>query len=154
MRLLTRLAALMLSMIFLTAPAHAERGIYRNGTMTVAQPWTSATIAGNDVSAFAVLRNGAMTIDRLLSAHSDQINQIEIVRPVESNGVVNFVPVVGGVAMPAGGALKLAPESAQLRLIGLKTPLIENGQVEITLVLERSGEITVPFEIRPAPPVP
>lgn len=142
-----------LTLAGLSAPALAQT--YRRGPASVVRPWTSSAIAGNEVSAFADIRNGAMNVERLLAATSERATEVRIMRYRRSGEDAGTLQTLDhGFAIPPGAVAKMGPQGLQLRLIGLKQSLADNSQVEVTLIFERAGAITVPFDVRPAAPLP
>jgi periplasmic copper chaperone A len=61
---------------------------------------------------------------------------------VEEGGVMKMRPA-GSLEIPPGGEVRLEPGGLHVMLMQLQQPLEEGGQVPITLVFEKAGEITV-----------
>lgn len=53
----------------------------------------------------------------------------------------------GGLAIPPGATVALAPGGLHLMLMGLKTPLKQGEKVPVTLVFEKAGTIDVELAI-------
>jgi hypothetical protein len=112
-------------------------------------PWIRET-PPNVVTAAAFARiEGAGTADRLIGARTDACDHVEIHTVVAQNGVMTMTEIEA-LAIPAGGAATLAPGGEHLMLIGLRRALKAGDTVTFTLVFEKSGEVTVPFQVRDA----
>jgi copper(I)-binding protein len=55
---------------------------------------------------------------------------------------------VDAIDVPANSQTVLAPGGLHLMFIGLKSPLQEGGQVAVTLVFEKAGEIAVSLPVK------
>ena len=65
-----------------------------------------------------------------------------------STGGMLGVRPVARVEIPAGGKLELKPGSYHLMLIGLNQELKVGDKIEITLKLEKAGDVKVTAEVR------
>ena len=64
-----------------------------------------------------------------------------------SGGMLGMRPV-DRVEIPAGGTLELKPGSYHIMLIGLNQDLKVGDSIEITLKLEKAGDVKVTAEVR------
>jgi copper(I)-binding protein len=104
----------------------------------------------NVVTAAAYARiEGAGTADRLIGARTDVCDHVEIHTHVAHNGVMTMTEI-DGLAIPVGGGATLAPGGDHLMLIGLRRALKAGETITFTLFFEKSGEVTVPFQVRDA----
>ena len=53
----------------------------------------------------------------------------------------------GGLAIPPGEKVVLAPGAYKLALLKLKSALKKGTKVSMTLEFEKAGKVTVPFEV-------
>ena len=64
-----------------------------------------------------------------------------------NGGVMQMREIVGGLEIPAHGAVKLAPGGSHLMFLGLKHPLAKGDTVKATLTFEHAGQITVDLPV-------
>jgi len=130
----------------IAAPLAAHE--FKQGDLSIAHPWTRQTAAGQSVGGgFTTITNGGKANDRLLDASSPAAARVELHDMTMDGGVMRMRPVVGGLAVPAGGALALQPGGQHLMLMGLKAPLELGALVPVTLRFERAGTVTVQLKV-------
>ncbi|MFM2105038.1 MAG: hypothetical protein RL338_70 [Chloroflexota bacterium] len=119
------------------------------GGPTVGDPWVRLPMnAEGPTGAFLTISNPGSTADALLSASSPAAAAVEIHETsMGADGMMGMTPV-DRIGIPAGGTVELAPGGFHLMLIGLTAPLAAGDEVELTLVFEQAGEITVTAEVR------
>jgi periplasmic copper chaperone A len=116
--------------------------------ITVETPWSRAAGAGGQGAGFVTIRNSGAA-DRLLSASTPAAGRTELHTMIRDGDVMRMREVEA-IAVPAGGAVTLAPGGLHIMLIGLTRPLAVGEAVPLTLVFERAGSVTVELAIRPA----
>jgi len=57
--------------------------------------------------------------------------------------VMKMNEVEGGLVIPAGQSVMLAPGSFHIMFMDLKEPLVENAMVPVTLTFEKAGPIEI-----------
>jgi hypothetical protein len=100
---------------------------------------------------------GGSKADRLVSASTARAAMTEIHSVTEENGMTRMRPVEGGVAVPAGKTITLAPQGLHLMLMMLDRPLVAGEKFAVTLTFESAGSRDVPVDVRApgaAPPAP
>ena len=133
---------LLLTIGLLPLTAHAQSPI------TIETPWTRAAGAGGQGAGFVTLRN-AGAADRLLSASTPAAGRAEMHTMIRDGDIMRMREVPD-IAVPAGGAVTLAPGGLHIMLIGLTRPFAVGEVVPLTLVFERAGPVTVELAVRPA----
>lgn len=103
---------------------------------------------GGNGGAFMTIVNSNEAPDRLISAQSAASKAVELHETTEEDGVMKMRPVPGGFEIPAKGRLELEPGGKHLMLIGLTAPLTAGQEIEITLVFEKAGALTVKVPIK------
>ncbi len=106
-------------------------------------------------AAYMVIENTGSAADALIGASSTVAKATEVHETVEmpaasdgtSSGMMGMQPV-SRVEIPAGGRLELKPGSYHIMLIGLNQELKVGDTIEITLKLEKAGEVKVTVEVR------
>jgi hypothetical protein len=155
---MTRLLRLaLLAAVALLSPFAAQAAEPRGGDIEVRDAWARATPPGSQVAAVYMTIVGGPRADRLLAASTERAAMTEIHSVTEENGVARMRPVAGGVAVPAGKTITLAPQGLHLMLMMLDRPLVAGEKFAVTLTFEAAGSRDVPVDVRApgaAPPAP
>ncbi|TGQ92526.1 MULTISPECIES: copper chaperone PCu(A)C [unclassified Mesorhizobium] len=135
------------SLLFVGAqavPAHE----FKVGDLEIVHPWSRATPAGAKVAGgyFTIVNKGS-TPDRLLSISSDVSEKAELHQMGVTDGVMTMRPVDGGLEIPAGGKVALAPGGYHLMFIGLKRQPKQGEKFAATLTFEKAGTVSVEFAV-------
>ena len=118
------------------------------GGLTLETPWTRAAGAGGQGAGFVTIRN-ARPADRLLSASTPAAGRTEL-HTMLRDGDIMRMRQVEAIAVPAQGAVALAPGGLHIMLIGLTRALAVGESIPLTLVFERAGAITLNLDVRAA----
>ena len=128
--------------------ALAGVGMADEGGPRIDRAWARATPGSATVSA-AYLRIESPVDDRLIGLSSPVAGKAELHTHVQENGVMQMRAVDGGLPVPAGKAVELAPNGRlHIMLIDLKAPLKAGGHFPLTLVFAKAGprEVSVSVE--------
>lgn len=87
--------------------------------------------------------------DRLVGYTSPACNRPELHTHINDNGVMQMRQV-DAIELPAGGTVDLKPGGFHLMMIDLTGQLVEGETVDVTLVFEKAGEVTVTLPIKGA----
>ena len=99
-------------------------------------------------AAFMEIMNQTDTDDRLIDARSDVAERVELhTHQEDANGVMRMIHVEEGFAIPAGGSHALARGGDHVMFLGLNQPFEHGDEIEVTLVFEQAGEMTVTIPI-------
>jgi copper(I)-binding protein len=102
---------------------------------------------------FLTIKNDGKTEDRLLSAASPiaaraEIHETKMENDIKmENDMMTMRPVSGGIAIPPGGSVALAPQGYHLMFADLTAPLKEGEQFKATLTFEHAGAVEVTFDV-------
>lgn len=126
-------------------PAAAqEQGIAVHGLWLRQPPPSSEVSAG-----YMMIENPGTYPDRLLAVETPAAERVEIHEMEEVDGMMRMRELEGGLEVPAGGDVELAPGGYHLMLMGVGEGLQAGQQVEAVLVFEQAGRVPVMFEVRP-----
>lgn len=139
-------------------------------TVTVTDAWArNSPMVANAGAAYMVIENTGAEADALVGAASPVAATVEVHETVMMQpspaasggmGMASAMPgaTAGGgmlgmqktdrVEIPAGGSLELKPGSYHIMLIDLRQDLVAGQTIEITLTLEKAGEVKVSAEVR------
>jgi copper(I)-binding protein len=118
------------------------------GEITISEPFARATPPGAGASAAYMTITSAGEDDRLIAARSDVARRVELHTHILEDGIARMREVEGGIALPAGEAVTLAPGGLHVMLMGLNAQLIAGEEASLTLVFDKAGEIVVDAPIR------
>ncbi|WP_294251405.1 copper chaperone PCu(A)C [uncultured Sphingomonas sp.] len=123
---------------------------FKLGSLEIAHPWTRQTAPGQrNGGGFLVVTNKGRAADQLVDVASPVADKVELHTMSMDGGIMRMRPVTGGLPIPAGGTLTLAPGGYHVMLIGLKAPLTLGTMVPLTLRFARAGTITVQLKVEP-----
>ncbi|MFH5774505.1 copper chaperone PCu(A)C [Paracoccus sp. NGMCC 1.201697] len=103
-----------------------------------------APVAGG----FLNIRNDGAEADRLVSAHSPKSGEVQIHEMTMNGSVMKMRELPEGLPIPAGETVELKPGGYHLMFVEVPEPFAEGQTVEATLVFDKAGEVTLPFEVR------
>ncbi|MBZ9741551.1 MULTISPECIES: copper chaperone PCu(A)C [unclassified Mesorhizobium] len=141
------IVALAFALVFVGAQAVLAHE-FKVGDLEIEHPWSRATPAGAKVAGgyFTILNKGR-DADRLLSISSDVSDKAELHQMGVKDGVMTMRPVDGGLEIPAGGKVALAPGGYHLMFIGLKRQPKQGEKFAATLTFEKAGTVSVEFAV-------
>ncbi|SDA93244.1 copper chaperone PCu(A)C [Mesorhizobium qingshengii] len=121
---------------------------FKVGVLEIGHPWSRATPAGAKVAGgYFTITNKGSAPDRLLSISSDVSDKAELHEMAVKDGVMTMRPVAGGLEIPAGGKVALAPGGYHLMFIGLKRQPKQGEEFSATLTFEKAGTVSVDFAV-------
>ena len=112
------------------------------GGVAIYAPYIPAPAAPDVAALYLVVRDEDGNGDRLLSARSAS-GDAELHETREESGLVRMAPARDGLAVPAGGELRLEPGGAHLMLTNLPQPLAVGSRVHVTLEFEHAGRLAL-----------
>jgi copper(I)-binding protein len=113
----------------------------------IENPWMRATAPGAKVAAgYVTLRNKSGSPDRLIGASSPVAAKVETHVHIK-DGEILRMREVKSLDVPAKGTLELKPGGGHLMFIDIKQPLKEGDKVPVTLMFEKSKDMTVEFHV-------
>ena len=92
-------------------------------------------------AAYLSITNHGQMADRLVDVTSNLARKTELHKMEMDNGVMKMRQIDGGIAIPAGKTIQLAPGGFHVMLIGLKAPLNADEHYQVTLVFETAGKV-------------
>ncbi len=123
---------------------------YKLGALTITHPWSRETPpVAKTGGGYLKITNAGPTDDRLLGGSTPVAEKLEIHRMSMDGGVMRMRPVVGGLPLPAGKSVELAPGGYHIMLINLKAPLKHGQMIPATLRFAKAGAVAVSFQVTP-----
>ena len=95
-------------------------------------------------AAFLMIHNHTNSEDRLLAVYSDLSPKVQLhTHEKGTDGILKMRHVEEGFVIPAGGMHALKRGGDHIMFMGLKTPWHHGEIVELKLIFEKAGEITL-----------
>jgi copper(I)-binding protein len=121
---------------------------FKLGTLEIDHPWSRATPPGAKVAGgYLAIANHGGEADRLVSVTSAIADKAEVHEMAVKDGVMTMRPVEGGVEIPAGGKVELAPGAYHVMFMGLKSQPTAGEKFPATLTFEKAGSVEVEFAV-------
>lgn len=111
--------------------------------LRIEHAWMRPAADGATTAAYLTIVNAGSEDDTLIGARSGLARAIELHETRQEGDVVRMRRVAGGVPVPAGATLRLAPGGYHLMLIGLNRKLAAGDRAPLTLIFSRAGETEV-----------
>ncbi|MFI2819001.1 copper chaperone PCu(A)C [Vreelandella piezotolerans] len=112
------------------------------------QPWTRATPPGAGAGGgFVTLTNHGDGDDMLIGATSPVTERVEIHIMEMDGDVMRMAPLPGGIELPAGGSVTLAPGGLHLMLMELDSPIVEGEPVPVTLEFQHAEPMEIELRV-------
>ncbi|SOB87682.1 hypothetical protein SAMN06297144_2818 [Sphingomonas guangdongensis] len=116
--------------------------------LRVSNGWSRATAPRAATGAgYATIRNEGRRADRLVGVTSPRAARVEIHSMSMAGGVMRMRQITGGIAIPSGGTVRLAPGGNHLMLVGLKAPLAVGERVPVTFRFQEARPVTVMLRV-------
>lgn len=139
------LAAAALALLWSSAAGAHD---YKLGTLEIGHPWARATPPTAPAGGgYLTIANKGTTEDRLISVKSPAAGAIQIHEMKMEGNIMRMREIEGGLAIPPGATVALAPGGLHLMMMGLKEPLKQGERVPVTLVFEKAGSIDVELAV-------
>ncbi|MBV8790874.1 MAG: copper chaperone PCu(A)C [Pseudolabrys sp.] len=146
---MVRLIPFATATLIVLATFAAQAHDFQAGVLKIGHPWSRATPKGAAVGAgYLTVTNNGSVPDRLVSVSVPGVaDKVEVHEMSMKDGVMAMRPASGGLIVPPGGTLSLAPGGYHLMLMGLKAALKEGDRLKGTLVFEKAGSVDVVFNV-------
>jgi periplasmic copper chaperone A len=140
------LAVLALLTMF-AGPAAAQD--VKVGDLILSHAWSRATPRGAHIgSGYLTIQNTGTSADKLVGGSTQVAADIEVHEMAMKNDVMTMRHVAGGLTIPPGQSITLAPGGYHLMLMKLNVPLKEGDRVPLTLQFEKAGKVDVVLDVR------
>lgn len=118
--------------------------------IAVEQGWSRETAPGQDTGgAFLTIVNSGGAGDRLLGGTTPAADDVQIHTVDMADGVMRMRQLTGGLEIPAGETVTLAPGGHHIMLMSLQRPLAQGETVPLTLEFEIAGRVDVDLAVQP-----
>ena len=133
-------AIALISAISFASPALAHSVTI--GTLSLSDLWTRATPPKAPTAAgYLTITNIGSEADKLIAASSPLAEAGGLHMMEVKDGVMSMHPATGGIEVPAGGSVTLAPGGFHIMFVTLKEALKEGEKMPVTLTFEKAGRL-------------
>ena len=140
-RILAGAVALLLLVSPVVAMAHE---VFTLASLEISGGFSPATLPNAPVGAgYITITNKGTTDDTLVSASSPVAGTTQIHSMKMEGDVMKMNEVEGGLVIPAGQSVMLAPGGFHIMFMDLKEQLVEGSTVPVTLTFATAGTIEV-----------
>tara|TARA_Y100000310_G_C20679159_1_gene814864 strand:+ start:98 stop:559 length:462 start_codon:yes stop_codon:yes gene_type:complete len=120
--------------------------------LSIQDPWTRPAAIGGNAAVYFTLVNKGNAPDTLVGASSNiaktvGTHETQMGGNRERGNVIRMVPIPR-IEVPARGRIELQPGGFHVMLVELKQDLNLDDTVSVTLLFEKSDEITVVAKVR------
>ncbi|HSP32503.1 MAG TPA: copper chaperone PCu(A)C, partial [Halomonas sp.] len=153
-----RRATLLTALLLMSAPllaahhgdGHDEAMPGQATEIEVSQPWARATPPGAAAGGgFVTLTNQGDRDDRLVGVSTTITDQAEIHIMEMDGDVMRMQHLPGGIEIPAGETVTLAPGGLHLMFMELASPIEEGQTIPVTLEFQHAESIEVQLQVVP-----
>jgi copper(I)-binding protein len=124
-------------------------GAFGAESIIISDPWVRAVPSVSSVTAvYMVIENRGDEDDKLIGVDTSASEYSEIHSTIIDENNVASMLKVHSQPIPSGESLELKPGGSHIMLRELNNPLKVGEQVEIDLLFEKSGTITIQAEVR------
>lgn len=132
-----------------TVAAPALAASYRLGAIEVLQPWSRPAAKGQTGVGYMVIANKGAAPATLAGIESPIAARAELHQSVMGpGGVMSMKSLPGGVVIPAGGKVDLAPAGIHIMLVGLKQKLELGQKAPLTLVFKDGARLQIQLPVQ------
>lgn len=111
--------------------------------LRVEHAWIRPAGAGGNSALYLTLMNLTDQPERLLRVETPVAASAELHETQNDNGMMRMRPLVNGLEIPANQGAELRPGGKHVMLLNVAAPLTAGQAVEVTLILEQAGRVTL-----------
>lgn len=146
-----KMAALVITLLLVPAAALARS--YSLGPLRIDAPWSRPNPPGAPTAVgYLTITNTGSLPDRLLGGDSPVVSKVEVHQMSMDGGIMRMRPVEGGLVIPPGQTVKLAPGGYHLMLIGPQRAFAVGDHIPVRLHFERAGDVKIELAVQTSPP--
>lgn len=137
-----------LAALTLTATAPLALADAHKGPITISHGWTRATPpSAPSGGGFIDITNAGPNDDRLIAVKSPVAGRVELHEMTMKDGVMTMREKAGGIPVPAGQTVSLAPGGLHIMFMKLNGPFKQGDMVPVTLTFEKAGDISMDLKV-------
>ena len=131
--------------------AVAEAHEYKAGDLVIKHPWSRATVATAPVAGgYLSITNTGTQDDTLLSVSSEISDTVQLHEMSMDKDVMKMGELKGGIAIPAGKTIVLAPMGKHVMFVKIKSHPKKGETFKGILTFAKAGNVPVDFKVEAA----
>lgn len=131
------------------APATEAAAPVAAPNVAASDAWAAATPNAAQVAAgYLTLTNQGVAEDRLVSVASPRAARVEIHEMAMEGGMMNMRAVAGGLTLPPGAPVALAPGGLHVMFMDITAPFVAGETVPVTLTFATAPPLTLDLPVR------
>ncbi|KAA1178613.1 copper chaperone PCu(A)C [Rhizobium tropici] len=125
-----------------TAPSGSAAA--KLGDLDISGGYVRAMLPGQPVGGgYITIHNGGTTDDKLTSVTSSSAGKVELHEMKMDGEIMKMREIKGGIAIPAGATVTLAPNTMHMMFKQVKAPFKQGGTVPVMLMFDKAGMVDV-----------
>jgi periplasmic copper chaperone A len=134
------------ALVLLAASGFAQS--YKAGTIEIERPWARATPKGATIGAgYMKITNTGTEPDRLVGGSVSFAQRFEVHSMTMEQGVMKMREVKDGLEIKPGETVELKPGGFHVMFVGLKEPLKQGEDLNVTLKFAKAGTVEVKYPV-------
>lgn len=118
------------------------------GSLTISDMWSRATVStSRPAVGYLTVTNDGAEADRLVGVESPLAGKVQLHLSSMKDGVMKMEHM-GGIEIPAGATVELAPGGYHLMLMQPRQVFKEGEMLPITLIFEKAGRVDIEAHVR------
>ncbi|MFB2567694.1 copper chaperone PCu(A)C [Rhizobium sp. IMFF44] len=114
------------------------------GDLDISGGYVRAMLPGQPVGGgYITIHNTGKIDDKLTSVTSSAAGKVELHEMKMEGEIMKMREVKGGIAIPAGATVTLAPSTMHMMFRQVKTPFKQGGAVPVMLMFDKAGMIDI-----------
>lgn len=123
---------------------------FTSGDITVSGAFVRATPKGaQSAGAYLTVTNSGSAADTFLGATSEAATHADLHSMSMNGDVMEMALIEGGLAVPAGGSVRLESMGSHLMLTGLEQQFVAGQCVEMVLHFDKAGDLPLQLNVAP-----
>jgi copper(I)-binding protein len=112
------------------------------GDLDISGGYVRAMLPGQPVGGgYIVIHNSGKADDKLTSVTSSDAGKVELHEMKMDGEIMKMREIKGGIAIPAGATVTLAPNTMHMMFKQVKAPFKKGGTLPVMLMFEKAGMI-------------
>ncbi|AYG66360.1 MULTISPECIES: copper chaperone PCu(A)C [unclassified Rhizobium] len=118
------------------------------GNLDISGGYVRAMLPGQPVGGgYITIHNGGKADDKLASVTSSAAGKVELHEMKMDGEIMKMREIKGGIAIPAGATVTLAPNTMHMMFKQVKAPFKQGGTVPVMLMFDKAGMVDINLPI-------
>ena len=114
------------------------------GDLDISGGYVRAMLPGQPVGGgYIIIHNAGKSDDKLTSVTSSAAGKVELHEMKMEGDIMKMREIKGGISIPAGATVTLAPNAMHMMFKQVKTPFKQGGTVPVMLMFDKAGMVDI-----------